>query len=54
MGEDPLGRGATARLLESHGVHPRKDLGQHFLVDPNVVRRIVGVAGVGTGDRVLR
>jgi len=51
--EDPLGRGATARLLAAHGVHPRKDLGQHFLVDPNLVRRIVAVAGVGPGDRVL-
>jgi len=34
-------------------VHPRKELGQHFLVDPNVVRRIVGVSGVGRGDRVI-
>jgi 16S rRNA (adenine1518-N6/adenine1519-N6)-dimethyltransferase len=34
-------------------VHPRKELGQHFLVDPNVVRRIVGVSGVGPGDRVI-
>ena len=51
--EDPLGRGATASLLAAHGVHPRRDLGQHFLVDPNVVRRIVAVAGVGPGDRVL-
>lgn len=51
--EDPLGRGATARLLAAHGVHPRKELGQHFLVDPNLVRRIVGVSGVGPGDRVL-
>jgi len=53
VAEDPLGRGATARLLAAHGVRPRKDLGQHFLVDPNLVRRIVAVAGVGPGDRVL-
>ena len=53
MAEDPLGRGATARLLAAHGVHPRKELGQNFLVDPNLVRRIVAVAGVGPGDRVL-
>jgi len=50
---DPLGRAATARLLAEHGVHPRKELGQHFLVDPNLVRRIVAVSGVGPGDRVL-
>mgnify|MGYP001078652626 CR=1 FL=1 len=51
--KEPLGRGATARLLADHGVHPRKELGQHFLVDPNLVRRIVAAAGVGPGDRVL-
>jgi 16S rRNA (adenine1518-N6/adenine1519-N6)-dimethyltransferase len=53
VAEEPLGRGATARLLAEHGVRPRKDLGQHFLVDPNLVRRIVAVSGVGPGDRVL-
>jgi 16S rRNA (adenine1518-N6/adenine1519-N6)-dimethyltransferase len=49
----PLGRSATARLLERHGVRPRKSLGQHFLVDPNIVRKTVAVAAVGPGDRVL-
>jgi 16S rRNA (adenine1518-N6/adenine1519-N6)-dimethyltransferase len=49
----PLGRAATARLLARHGIEPRKRLGQHFLVDPNIVRKIVGVAGVGPGDRVV-
>ena len=53
MAEEPLGRGATARLLAAHGVRPRKGLGQHFLVDPNLVRKIVALAGVGPGDRVL-
>jgi 16S rRNA (adenine1518-N6/adenine1519-N6)-dimethyltransferase len=50
---EPLGRAATAALLDRHGVRPRKWLGQHFLVDPNTVRRIVEVAGVGPGDRVV-
>jgi 16S rRNA (adenine1518-N6/adenine1519-N6)-dimethyltransferase len=49
----PIGRAATARLLDRHGVTPRKALGQHFLVDPNVVRRIVAAAGIGSGDRVV-
>jgi len=53
MAEDPLGRGATARLLAAHGVHPRKELGQHFLVDPNLVRRIVAAAALQPGERVL-
>lgn len=53
VNEEPLGRAATARLLAKHGVEPRKSLGQHFLADPNTVRRIVALAGVGPGDRVL-
>ncbi len=51
--ESPLGRAATARLLAAHGVRPSKALGQHFLADPNVVRKIVVVAEVWPGDRVL-
>jgi 16S rRNA (adenine1518-N6/adenine1519-N6)-dimethyltransferase len=48
-----LGAAATARLLERHGVAPRKALGQHFLIDPNTTRRIVDAAGVGPGSRVI-
>ncbi|CAN5518889.1 16S rRNA (adenine(1518)-N(6)/adenine(1519)-N(6))-dimethyltransferaseRsmA [soil metagenome] len=40
-------------LLERHGLSPRKALGQHFLVDPNTVRRIARLARVGAGDRVV-
>lgn len=50
---DPLGRAETAAILERHGIRLRRSLGQHFLTEPNVVRRIVEVAGVGPGDRVL-
>lgn len=53
MSDGPLGRAATKRLLERHGIHPRRALGQHFLAEPNVVRRIVEVSGVGPGSRVL-
>ncbi len=53
MADDPLGRAATVRLLAAHGLRPRKSLGQHFLVDPNIVRRIVEVAAVGPGNQVL-
>jgi 16S rRNA (adenine1518-N6/adenine1519-N6)-dimethyltransferase len=49
----PQGRAEIAGLLERHGLHPRKHLGQHFLADPNVVERIVRLAGVGPGDCVL-
>lgn len=40
-------------LLERHGLRPRKHLGQHFLVDPNLVERIVRHSGVGPSDRVV-
>ena len=41
------------QLLQRHGLRPRTSLGQHFLADPNVTRRIVATAGVKSGDRVL-
>lgn len=53
MGDAPLGAAATARLLERHGIRPRKALGQHFLIDPNTTRRIVAASGAGPGDRVV-
>ncbi|HTL84623.1 MAG TPA: 16S rRNA (adenine(1518)-N(6)/adenine(1519)-N(6))-dimethyltransferase RsmA, partial [Acidimicrobiia bacterium] len=40
-------------LLATHGVHPSKALGQHFLADPNTSLRIVRLARVEAGDRVL-
>lgn len=49
----PQGRTEIRELLARHDLRPRKHLGQHFLADPNVVERIVRLAGVGTGDRVL-
>lgn len=36
-----------------YGIRPSKALGQNFLVDPNTIRRIVRLAGVGPGDRVV-
>jgi 16S rRNA (adenine1518-N6/adenine1519-N6)-dimethyltransferase len=40
-------------LLAAHDLRPRRALGQNFLADPNTARRIVRLAGVGAGDRVL-
>ncbi len=40
-------------LLAAHGLEAHKTLGQNFLVDPNTVRRIVDLAGVGPGDQVI-
>jgi 16S rRNA (adenine1518-N6/adenine1519-N6)-dimethyltransferase len=48
-----LGAGALRELAERHGIHPKRSLGQHFLIDPNLARAIAADAGVGAGDRVV-
>ena len=40
-------------LLARHGLAPRRDLGQNFVVDPNTVRRIAALARLSPGDRVI-
>ncbi|HYZ46360.1 MAG TPA: 16S rRNA (adenine(1518)-N(6)/adenine(1519)-N(6))-dimethyltransferase RsmA [Actinomycetota bacterium] len=48
-----LGAARTRELLERHAIRPSKSLGQNFVIDPNTVRKIVRLAGVGPDDRVL-
>ncbi len=48
-----LTRREITALLESHGLAPRRALGQHFVADPNTVRRIARLAGIGPDDRVV-
>lgn len=48
-----LGAGRVRELLDRHGVHLRQSLGQNFVIDPNTVERIVRLAGVEPGDRVV-
>lgn len=43
---------ATREVLARHGHSPRKSLGQNFLVDDNVVGRILELAGLGGADGV--
>ncbi len=40
-------------LLEEHSLAPRRAFGQNFVADPNTVRRIARLAGVGAGDHVV-
>jgi 16S rRNA (adenine1518-N6/adenine1519-N6)-dimethyltransferase len=40
-------------LLDRYGLAPSRALGQNFVADPNTVRRIARLAGVGPGDRVV-
>ncbi|HET9075448.1 MAG TPA: 16S rRNA (adenine(1518)-N(6)/adenine(1519)-N(6))-dimethyltransferase RsmA [Acidimicrobiales bacterium] len=43
----------VSELLAAHGLSPSRALGQNFVADPNTVRRIARLAGVGPGDRVV-
>jgi len=47
------GRREARELLDANGLSPNRALGQHFVVDPNTVRRIARLAAVGPGDRVI-
>lgn len=40
-------------LMESHGLHPSRALGQNFVVDPNTVRRIARLANIGPQSHVI-
>lgn len=44
---------ATIAVLERHGLYTKKSLGQHFLVDDNVVRRILELAALSGDETVL-
>lgn len=49
----PLTPSATRLLLESLGHQPRKRLGQNFLIDGNIVRKSLQLAGIQAGDPVV-
>ncbi|APX34548.1 16S rRNA (adenine(1518)-N(6)/adenine(1519)-N(6))-dimethyltransferase [Brachybacterium sp. P6-10-X1] len=40
-------------LAEAAGIHPSKQRGQNFVMDPNTVRTIVGRAGIEPGQAAL-
>jgi 16S rRNA (adenine1518-N6/adenine1519-N6)-dimethyltransferase len=48
-----LGSSALRALAQRHGIRPKRALGQHFLIDPNLARAIASDAGVGPDDRVV-
>jgi 16S rRNA (adenine1518-N6/adenine1519-N6)-dimethyltransferase len=45
--------GEIRDLLARHGIRPSKALGQNFLADENTARKIVWLAEVQVGDRVV-
>jgi 16S rRNA (adenine1518-N6/adenine1519-N6)-dimethyltransferase len=48
-----IGRAETLALLAERGLAPSRALGQNFVTDPNTVRRIARLAGVGPSDHVI-
>lgn len=48
-----LGAAEVRQLADTLELHPTKARGQNFVIDPNTVRRIVRVAGVGADDVVV-
>jgi 16S rRNA (adenine1518-N6/adenine1519-N6)-dimethyltransferase len=48
-----IGARRLRAVLRAGAVHPRKDLGQNFVVDPNTIRKMVEAARLAPGDRVL-
>jgi 16S rRNA (adenine1518-N6/adenine1519-N6)-dimethyltransferase len=48
-----FGAGAIRALAGRHGIRPKRSLGQHFLIDPNLARAIVADADVRSGDQVV-
>ena len=43
----------TRRVLEAHGLMTKKALGQHFLINDDVVRKICDLAAVSNSDNVI-
>lgn len=48
-----LTRTTVRELLDRHELGPSRALGQNFLCDPNMVDKIVRLAGLEPGDRVV-
>lgn len=44
---------ATMDLVKKHGFKFTKSLGQNFLIDDNIVDKIVAGAGIGLGDKII-
>jgi len=50
---NPVSRGALRALFSRYGFRPRRSLGQTFLVDANVVAKIIAAAELTGGESVL-
>ena len=50
---DPTSVGQLRQLFRDHGFRPRRTLGQSFLIDANIVGKLVAAAGLTGCERVL-
>lgn len=50
---NPQSRSEVKALLAKHELSPNKRLGQHFLADPNITRKIASFAQVSEGSLVV-
>ncbi|MCX7708875.1 MAG: 16S rRNA (adenine(1518)-N(6)/adenine(1519)-N(6))-dimethyltransferase RsmA [Clostridia bacterium] len=46
-------KGSTKEIIQRHGIKLTKSLGQNFLTDDNIVKRIVSTGSVGHEDLVI-
>ena len=49
----PQGKTTIKGLLAEYGLRPNQSYGQNFLIDPNVIRRIVRLADISSGSNVV-
>ena len=40
-------------LLQKHNISPKKSLGQNFLIDQNVLNKVVEAVQIEKGDKIL-
>ena len=50
---NPTSRTQLRALFRGHGFHPRRELGQTFLVDDNIAHKVVRAAGLSGSEPVL-
>jgi 16S rRNA (adenine1518-N6/adenine1519-N6)-dimethyltransferase len=53
MSENPTSLRVIRALLAGKGIAPRKSLGQNFLIDQNILAKIMQAGAIGPGDWVV-
>lgn len=50
---EPVAPGVVRELISRHGLRIKKSLGQNFLIDGNIIKKIIAAVGPGSGDTVV-